>query len=462
MTDKSGIIVCFDCHGGASGDMLLGALLDAGADAEKVNAHLSHLGLGIHLRTERVQRAGLGALKATVMLGGVPADPAEAAQGDHVHPHDHPHHHAHNHGHSHGHDHGHGDEHDHGHGDHAHDSPSGSAEPHGEHRSLADVIAIIRGSGELPAPIQEASIRVFGKLAEAEAHAHGQTIEHVHFHEVGAADSIGDIVGVCACLYELGAAEVYFGRLPTGGGVIRSAHGELPVPAPATMFLLSGLALWDPGVKHEMVTPTGAAALVALGTQVDRWPEMTVLAHGTGAGSRDTARANVVRAILGRRGSSVVAEADWQQDEVVLCETNLDDCSGQVVAAACESLLAAGALDAWWVPCGMKKGRPGVVLSFLGPPSSLGELLRVAFSQVPTLGVRFRPMSRATLARRHETVKTPYGDVRIKVGRAGDQVFVSTPEFEDCRRLAAATGVPVRDVIAAAVAAYAGRDPLKN
>lgn len=423
---RQGKTVWFDCYGGASGDMLLGALLDAGADPVRVNDALGRLGLGLRLETARVRRAGLAALKATVMIGEGPADPAEAAPGP---------------------------------GRRAPAPP-----PVEEARDLAAITALLGAAG-LPEAVAEAAIRVFRRLAEAEARVHGRPVDQVHFHEVGAADSIGDIVGTVAALADLGAGEVRFGPLPTGSGVVRTAHGELPVPAPAALELLTGLEVWDPGVRHEMVTPTGAALLVALGRQASRLPPLRVLATGTGAGTRDPARANVVRAIIGEAAAPAAA-AD---EAVVLAETNLDDTTGQVVAAACEALLREGALDAWWTACGMKKGRPGAVLSWLARPEDSERLARRAFAEVPTLGVRYATMRRWTLDRRHVTVETPFGPVRVKLGEAGgaagpagpagdrdrqpDLPLVATPEFDDCQRAAERAGVPVRQVIAAAQAA---------
>jgi uncharacterized protein (TIGR00299 family) protein len=425
-------VVWFDCHGGASGDMLLGALLDAGADLARVNGHLARLGLGLDLTATRVHRGGLAALKATVMVAGEPADPSEGAVAS-------------------GHQHLHRGQ---------QRVQAGATAPTSApgHRSLGDITGVIVQAA-LPGPIADMALRVFRRLAEAEARVHGSTVDDVHFHEVGAADAIGDVVGVCACLHDLGVDEVLFGRIPLGGGTIRAAHGELPVPAPATMELITGLDVWDPGVRHEMVTPTGAALLVALGRQVDRYPEVRVLRCGTGAGTRDTPRANVVRAVVGAASGPPFgasgSDAAIGQDEAVLAECNLDDTTGQVIAAACEALLRAGALDAWWTPCGMKKGRPGVVLSFLARPGEHDGLVRLAFAEVPTLGVRLSQVWRQVLARKHVVVDTPYGGIRVKLGGTpgadGERApIVATPEFEDCRQAAERAGVPVRLVIGAA------------
>ena len=403
----------FDCFGGASGDMLLGALLDAGADRDAVNSGLAALGLGLRVTTRPVVRAGLAGLKATVLVGDAPADPGEAA------------------------------------------ADSDTAPPEHHHRGLREIKELLADASGLPEAVRTAAVVVFERLAVAEAAVHGTSPEEVHFHEVGAADAIGDIVGTCLCLHLLGVERVLFGRLPTGGGTVRAAHGVLPVPAPATLQLLTGIVVTDPGLAHEMVTPTGAALLVALGRQSLTWPDLTIEPSGVGAGTRDTARANILRVAVGQASAGPGDAWRGGRDTVVVAETNLDDTSGQVVAAAVEALLTAGALDAWWQPAGMKKGRPAVTLSFICPPEQLVELARVAFAEVPTLGLRYYAADRLTLSREHRTVQTEYGGVRVKVGTEGERTFATTPEFEDCRALAVAAGVPVRAVIASAAAADA-------
>lgn len=424
-------MVYIDPYGGASGDMLLGALLDLGVSTEALNLALDPLGLGLWVRTERVQRSGLAACKATVMVGGSPADhPAAQPRGapDHSHTHEHNH-------------------------KHEHDGSHALEHAHHDHRSLSTVSNLIR-QAKLSKDVTEAAIAVFERLAVAEAAVHGSSVEAVHFHEVGAADAIGDIVGVCSCLELLGWPEMLFGSLPTGRGTVRAAHGELPVPAPATLRLLQGMQIYDPGIQHEMLTPTGAALLTALGRQVGNWPRMQVLASGIGAGARDTARANIVRAVLGQPPAD---EDEWRggRDEVILAETNLDDVSGQIIAAASQALLAEGALDSWWVPAGMKKGRPGTILSFLCRHSDLGRLAIIVFEQLPTLGLRWQRAERYVLERAHMTATTSFGEIRVKVGREGERVFVIAPEYDDCAAAAAQHGVPVRMVQHAATLAAA-------
>jgi uncharacterized protein (TIGR00299 family) protein len=404
-------VIYFDCFGGASGDMLLGALLDAGASLDRLNAGLARLGLGLRVRAGRVKRAGLSALKADVLYGDWQAEDAPQT-------------------------------------------------PEHHHRGLREIRGLLQVPG-LDHEVITRAVRVFERLADAEAAVHGVEPESVHFHEVGALDAIGDVLGACLCLADLGVSEVLFSRLPTGGGTVRAAHGLLPVPAPATMRLLRGLAVYDPGVEYEMVTPTGAAVLTALGTQVDRWPSMTVQAIGIGAGGRDTPRPNIVRAILGDVSAGIPARDgahEWAAETVLALETNLDDVSGQIVAAAVERLIASGALDAWWSPCGMKKGRPGVQITCLTRGEDLDRMASVLFSELPTLGVRLYEVRRFILEREHQPVSTPWGEVRVKVGRLRGRVLVASPEFEDCKQVAEAAGVPVRAVMNAALAAAHGSD----
>lgn len=428
-----------DAFGGASGDMMLGALIDAGANLEVINECLSRLGLGLTASYERVRRSGIGAVKVTVRVGSTPADPDER--------------HEHHHGHGQDHDHGQGHDHSHLHKDLC--DQENQPEPHEHHhRGLKEIAAIIEAA-DLPGTVAADALRVFRVLAEAEAHVHGTTIDAVHFHEVGAADAIGDIVGTCAALHSLDVRRVTFGTLPTGRGTVRAAHGELPVPAPATLCLIRGLRIHDPEVYHEMVTPTGAALLVGLGTQAQSCPPMTIQSVGVGAGRRDTARANILRVLVGD-APGVEGGGDSNHETAAVIEANVDDATGQVIAAAIDSLLAAGALDAWWTACGMKKGRPGAVVSCIARTGHVQELADVFFRELPTLGVRHYPVERSVLHRTHRRVVTSYGPVRVKVGFTSEHVCAVTPEYEDCRALAAASGVAVREVIRAATAAAEG------
>lgn len=400
----------FDCWAGASGDMILGALLDAGAGLETLNEGLSALGLGLSVTAERVLRRGFAAMKADVQV-----DEQHGGPGHH-------------------------------------------------HRGLSEIRSIITQSPLAPA-VQRKAISIFERLGQAEASVHGTDVEAVHFHEVGALDAIGDIVGACLCLADLGVEEVLFGALPVGGGSVESAHGTLPVPAPATLALFRGLTVWDPGEPYELVTPTGAAVLATVGRQSLLWPAMKIASLGVGAGTRDTPRPNILRVAVG----TAAADEDWPrpvsgfgEGTVVVCETNLDDTSGEIIARGVDILRGCGALDAWWSPCGMKKGRPGVQVTFLCRPEDTRVLVDRAFAELPTLGIRTHRAERMVLERELVTVETKYGSVGVKVGRYGGLTLTAAPEFEDCRRLADEHGVPVRTVIREAEAASELRPPARE
>jgi hypothetical protein len=384
-----------DAFAGASGDMLLGALLDAGLSADALRACLARLPLeGYSLDVRKENRLGLAATRAEVRVAGHSA----------------------------------------------------------HHRRLADIEKSLAAAG-LPGRAGEWAVAVFRRLAEAEAKVHGSSLEEVHFHEVGAVDSIVDIAGACAGLALLDVDRVEASPLPLGSGYVDMAHGRLPVPAPAVVELVRGVptaACDEPG---ELTTPTGAAILVTLAERLGPMPAMVVEAVGYGAGMRQGPRLpNVVRVVLGRPCAAGAGETDT----VWLLEANLDDATGEMLGAASQALLAAGALDVWLVPVTMKKGRPGVVLACLADDARRGAIEEAIFRQTTTFGVRRRRVERAKLDRRHEQVATPFGAVRIKVGRRAGQVVTAMPEYEDCLRLAQDRGVAFREVYDAARAAWEG------
>lgn len=315
------------------------------------------------------------------------------------------------------------------------------------HRSWADIDALIGGSS-LSAGAKEKARRVFRLIGEVEARVHGTTLEAIHFHEVGAVDSIVDICGAAVVLELLGDPKVYASPPPLGGGSIRIAHGTVPVPVPATLELVKGLPVRFEG-QGEMTTPTGAALLKAFAT-IAPPPQLVVEKVGYGVGTKDWPdRANVLRATLGR---AVEASSALE-----VLECNLDDCSPQVLGALVDTLLARGALDAWISPVVMKKGRPGHLVGVLAPASVKARLVDALLEETTTLGVRATAVSRTELARRHETVETPWGPVRVKLGLRGETVLNATPEFEDCRALAEKAGVPLKQVQQAALAAWGQR-----
>ena len=390
-------LIYVDAFAGASGDMLLGALLDAGLDADALRRHLATLPVsGYRIDVRREVRHGLAATRAEVVL-----------------------------------------EH----------------EAHHHRRGLRDVEKIL-AAGDLPGRAAEQARAVFRRLAEAEAAVHGSTPEEVHFHEVGAVDAIVDIAGVCTGLALLGADRLVSSPLPMGSGYVHAGHGRLPVPAPAVVELMAGRPTSDCGEPGERTTPTGAAILVTLAEAFGPMPPMVPKAVGYGAGARKGEHLpNCLRVIIGEERATPEAEAD----AVWLLEANLDDATGETIGAAAEAVLAAGALDVWLVPVTMKKGRPGVVLACLADDAGNQAVEAVIFRETTTFGVRRQRVERAKLAREHVTVETAFGTVRVKVGRRGGAVVTASPEYDDCLRLARDGGAALRDVVEAARAAWRAR-----
>jgi len=306
---------------------------------------------------------------------------------------------------------------------------------HHTHRHYAAIDAMIAGS-DLSEPVKEKARRIFRRLAEAEALVHGVAIEDVHFHEVGAVDSIIDIVATAVCLDYLAVEQVYAAALPLGSGFVQTAHGRLPVPAPATVELLRGMAVHGFCGEGERVTPTGAAILAALVTCPGTRPDMLLSRIGSGAGSRDFSDCpNILRAFLGTRGAT-------GREEVQEVSCNLDDVTPEVIGYTQELLLESGALDVWLVPVQMKKGRPGMILSFLCAPSDMDRLVALLMAETGVLGVRYAPLQRIVQSRRVEERNTQFGPVRFKVGEYGEK-----PEYEDCRRIAREQIIPCRNVM---------------
>jgi uncharacterized protein (TIGR00299 family) protein len=468
----TGRIAFLDAPSGIAGDMLLGALVDAGLPLEVLEAVPRALGLaGVEVLARRVTRGVLAATKVDVRVDGHEEGPPQPGAHPHVHPHEHPHHvHRHHEHEPHEHEPHEHEPHEHepherqDHGHPPHDpapshgrSPAavpGHGAPHPDrphaHRAYRDIAALLEGVRALPAAALSDARRVFRALAEAEARVHGVRVDDVRFHEVGAADALVDIVGGCVGLRALGVDEVRTGPLPwPGGGTVATAHGRLALPAPATALLLVGQPTFPSGETFEQVTPTGAALVSGLSRGTGVPAGFVPRAIGLGAGSRDGGRLpNVLRLVLGDLG------APGEAQDAVLLETNLDDATGQVLARAIERAMAAGALDAWAVAAVMKKGRPGHVLSVLARPEDASRLEAVLFEETPTLGVRRHAVARTTLARHHVEVQTRFGGVRMKV-RSGARGPEATPEHDDCRRLAEAHGVALREVLDAAQRAWA-------
>lgn len=387
-------ILYFDCFSGAGGDMILGALADAGAPVEALAEDLASLPCGpIHLRTEQVKRCGLSATKVRIEI---PDDPSPV-------------------------------------------------------RGLSQVREIIESS-TLSARVQQTAVRVFTRLAEAEAAVHGLSVEKVHFHELGGLDTIADVVGAACALERLGVSDIFFSTLRLGGGTVSSAHGVLPVPAPATVKLVAGCRCELGPAEFELLTPTAAAILTTLGEQRPP-PPFRLQTVGYGAGDRDDPdRPNVLRVLVG------CAEPQPTADSVWVLEANLDDTTPEVLGHALDRLLAAGALDAWLSPIQMKKSRPGVMLGAIAEDAMLGRVEDVFFRETATLGVRRHRVERAKLQRRTCSVETPYGTVRVKVGSRNGETLSVSPEFEDCRRVALERGVPLQQVMEQARRAFREKD----
>lgn len=384
----------FDCPSGISGDMALGALLDAGlpldALAEGLRAALPVLD-GYRLEAVRISQHGISGTRLTVAL-----DP-------------------------------------------------GHPQPQRDWRTIR---AMLTGSA-LPDPVRERALAIFGALARAEAQIHGTAVDDVHFHEVGAVDSIVDIAGVALGLHLLGVARVYCSPLSDGRGMTRSQHGPIPIPAPATLALLAaaGGTLREAPTDRELVTPTGAAIVAALAEF--RQPELTLRAVGYGFGRRELPWPNALRLWLGETRSAERGarnDDEGERDEAVLIETNIDDMNPQFYAPVLDALFAAGVLDAWLTPIVMKKGRPALTISALAPPGSADALAALLIEQTTTLGVRMTGVARLKAGRSFETVQTPWGAARVKLKHWRGRVVAAVPEYDDCLALAQAAGVPVATV----------------
>jgi pyridinium-3,5-bisthiocarboxylic acid mononucleotide nickel chelatase len=421
-------ILYFDCFNGASGDMVLGALLDAGLPIEELRRALGSLAIdGAVVSTARVLRAGVSATKFIA---------EEHGQNVHSVEHDH---HDHGHAHDHGHSHQHDDKHSH--------APAAVAHHHA-HRSLREINALIERSA-LSAAAQARAKELFHRLGEAEAAIHQIPIEKIHLHEVGALDSIIDIVGAVFAIEWFRADRIVSSPLNVGGGMVHSAHGHFPVPAPATVKLLAGAPVYSSGVQSELLTPTGALLVTSYATSYGPVPPMTVERVGYGAGDRDMPNTpNVLRVLVGESTDRPHTE----RIVVLQCET--DDMNPQLFGSVMERLYAAGALEVYFSSVQMKKNRPGTLLTMLARPEQREELSAIVFRETTTIGVRYHEVERERLEREIVTVSTPLGNIRFKVARLGDTIVNAAPEFEDCLRIASERGVPLKDVQATANKAY--------
>jgi uncharacterized protein (TIGR00299 family) protein len=383
-------IAYFDCFSGISGDMVLGALVDAGADLRAIERELRKVGLeNWKISAEKVKRGTIFATHVKV-----------ETQADH------------------------------------------------HHRGLSIILKRIEDANLAPRAA-ECARKIFTRLAEAEAKVHQIPVEEVHFHEVGAVDSIIDIVGAAIGFELLGIDEFACSAFDVGAGQVKTEHGLLPVPAPATAELLRGAPVYTSGIARELVTPTGAAIATTLSTRFAEAPEMTLRAIGYGAGSADLKeKPNVLRLLI---GENTVAEPGEHWDApVTVIETNLDDMSPQIYGYFVERALEAGALDVFSAPVQIKKNRPGLLVTLLAEPANVSRLIDLIFRETTTIGVRTHEVRRKTLDLEFLPVTTPFGEVRMKISRMNDSILNAAPEYDDCRRIAAERGIPLKQVIAAA------------
>jgi hypothetical protein len=421
-----------ECFAGISGDMLMAALVDAGAPIELLQRTMASLALGAELRVTRVSRSGIQSTKVDVMVNGQlhePAAPSGPIEEEAEHGHGHHHHHDHDHSPAHSHP----EKHEHNHG-----------------RGLAEIRDLLKRA-DLTQRALNLSLAVFGLLAEAEGRIHGLPAEEVHFHEVGAIDAIVDIACCAAAVDALDLDAWYCSPVNVGSGFVNCAHGRFPVPAPATAELLKNLPTYSAHVQAELVTPTGAALLRALDCRFDAIPVMRSQAIGYGAGTRNPERfPNVLRVSIGE----IAAAQSFNQDKVTVLECAVDDLSPQVLAHTAQLALERGALDVMSAPVTMKKGRLGTLLTVLCKPDDAAGLQQLIFRETTTLGIRVREENRVILAREITPVETDFGVIHIKTGSWQGEEWNAAPEFEDCRRAAAAFDVPLKTVMQAAMAAW--------
>ncbi|MHB1001220.1 MAG: nickel pincer cofactor biosynthesis protein LarC [Armatimonadota bacterium] len=385
-------IAYFDCFSGISGDMTLGALLDAGVDESQFRKELAKLpDIEFDLQISRTVKKGIAATDVDVLI----------------------------------------------------------KEEH-HHRHLKDIVNIINGS-ELSDSIKAKSIDIFRNLAEAEGAVHGTGPDEVHFHEVGAVDAIVDIVGSVIGLELLGVDKVAASPLPMGHGFVHAAHGKIPLPAPATVELLKNVPVYSSGIEGELVTPTGAAIIRTLAEEFGQIPSMAVQSTGYGAGKKDFGLPNVLRVFI---GESTDKKSMMPSHKVAIVETNIDDMNPEFYDSVMEKLFKAGALDVYTSPIQMKKNRPATLLSAIGPVEKTDAMAGVILTETTSFGVRISFAERRCLDRKWETVTTEYGDIRMKIGMLQDQPNTVSPEYEDCKKAAEVCDVPVRTVYESAVRAY--------
>ena len=481
-------IAYLDCFAGISGDMFLGALLDAGVPLAALSLAVDALGLGATLHVEKVDRSGIFSTKVHVLEHGLLAEGAlhpggqpthqhggiHAHEHTHSHPHENPTQHVHEHSrehkedvqthpHTHTHEaaekHEHAKKHSH---EHAHEPEPEHNHVHVHGRSLTEIRVLIEAT-TLAQPVKNFALRAFELLGRSEAKIHNVPVDQIHFHEVGAVDAIVDIVAAAAgvaFLTEESSLEWFCSAINVGGGMVECAHGTFPVPAPATADLLLGMPTYSAHVQKELVTPTGAALLQALSPRFESQPMMRVKSIGYGAGTRNPKDfPNVLRLSLGDSEGAPKSgfnQAPPQDEETIMVlETALDDATPQLLAYVAERALEIGALDVMLTPVVMKKGRPATLVTVLCDPPLAARIEDLLLRETTTLGIRMHREQRSCLSRRHLSVSTSYGEIRIKVGALLGEELNAMPEYEDCRAAARQHKVPLKQVTQAALAAYA-------
>jgi uncharacterized protein (TIGR00299 family) protein len=431
-------IAYLDCFSGISGDMFLGALVDAGVSPELLRETVRGLNVGAELEIGKVLRNGISATKVDVVVDGEKDLPREEFWAR-----------------EHEHEHGHGHEHHHQDGEHGHSHSSDETHPHHhEHRGLKEIRVIIQAA-RIAESAKETALAMFQALGEAEAKVHRKDLEAIHFHEVGSVDAIVDIVCAAVGADALGVDEWHCSALNVGGGVVHCAHGTLPVPAPATVELLRDAPVYSSGIQKELVTPTGAAIVRTLVRRFGDFPKITISKSGFGAGSRDLqGHANVLRLTLGDARAATNSGRDAGGDTVTVLEATIDDMTPQVFGFVLERLIAEGALDAYGLPVQMKKSRPGMLLTVLTRDEDADRLAELIFAETTTIGLRRRQEQRMTLQREWIPVETQWGTVRIKLASLHGEETNAAPEFEDCRKLALEHRVALKRVMQEAMRAY--------
>lgn len=375
-------IAYFDCFSGISGDMILGALIDAGLSVQGLESELSKLKIsGFKLRVKKTLRGGISGTKFSVDTNEPPVE-----------------------------------------------------------RHLKDIIEII-DQGDLGHDIKNSSKKIFKELARIEAKIHNKSIEEVHFHELSGLDSIIDVIGSVIGINKLGIEAVYSSKIHVGTGFVKCQHGILPIPAPATLELLKGIPIYSKGIEAELTTPTGVAILKNLSKGFGVMPEMKVKKIGYGAGSRELEIPNLLRVYVGE-----AKDAGYEEDQVMLIETNLDNMNPELFEYTCKMLLKKGILDVFMTPIFMKKNRPGTMLSILTAPEKLDEILSIIFTETTTLGVRIHRLERRKLEREIISVNTRFGDIKVKIGRIKGRIKNISPEYESCKEIAVKQGIPLKEV----------------